>query len=134
MVQVPLIKTDAEFEDLKKRLWTFMKEDIYPNEKTFNHQNHEIGLNGNEWTHSPILIELMTRAKQKGLWNMFLPIDSAEAAGNCADGMSHGLTNRQYAEICEILVNVNIYAAWQWIGYCPSDLVYLQCLFAGVSL
>lgn len=70
----------------------------------FTSQNHATGISGsNEWTHSPILIELMVKAKQRGLWNMFLPIDSAEAAGKSFMSMSHGLTNRQYAEICEIL-------------------------------
>jgi alkylation response protein AidB-like acyl-CoA dehydrogenase len=80
-----------------------MQEHIYPNEQRFLKENHEIGARGNEWTHSPVLMELMQVAKAKGLWNMFLPIDSAEVAGAAALGQSHGLTNRQYAEVCEIL-------------------------------
>ena len=103
MVQVKMIKTQEDFEDLKNRIWQFMREDIYPNEQQFVQQNHEIGIRSNEWTHAPILQELIIKAKAKGLWNMFLPIDSAEAAGMVANGMSHGLTNRQYAEVCEIL-------------------------------
>ena len=81
-----------------------MKEDVYPNEQLFMQQNHETGATGgNEWTHAPILMELMQRAKAKNLWNMFLPIDSAAAAGAAAAGQTHGLTNRQYGEVCEIL-------------------------------
>jgi len=46
---------------------------------------------------------LMNKARAAGLWNMFLPIDSAAAAGERYKKMSFGLTNREYAEICEIL-------------------------------
>ena len=37
-------------------------------------------------------------AKSQGLWNMFLPNDSAELAGEYSGGLAGGLTNRQYAE------------------------------------
>lgn len=53
--------------------------------------------------HAPILVELKRKAKAQGLWNMFLPNDSAELAGENGGGLAGGLTNRQYAEICEIL-------------------------------
>lgn len=88
-----------EFEALKTKLWAFMREDIYPNERQFAHECHEIGRRGNEWTSPPILSELQRKAKKLGLWNLFLPIDSAALAGI----KGAGLTNRQYAEICEIL-------------------------------
>lgn len=35
-----------------------------------------------------------------GLWNLFLPVDSAQIAGTGGGG---GLTNLQYADICEIM-------------------------------
>lgn len=89
------------FEDLKTRLWTFMKSDIYPNEELFRRQNHEMASH-TEWIHSPILMELQQKAKSLKLWNMFLPVDSAIAAGE-QGALGGGLTNRQYAEICEIL-------------------------------
>ena len=93
-----------EFEALKSNLWDFMETEIYPNEVEFMHQCHQAGQNPrNEWTHPPILIELMQKAKARGLWNMFLPVDSAQAAGGSIGDLGYGLTNRQYAEICEIL-------------------------------
>ena len=49
------------------------------------------------------MVELKRKAKRQGLWNMFLPNDSAELAGEYGGGLAGGLTNRQYAEICEIL-------------------------------
>ena len=95
---------DAEsFENLKKKLWKFMIEDVYPNEVLNAKQCHEIGNNpNNEWYWPPILVKLKKKAKSIGLWNMFLPIDSAQAAGDMGK-LGGGLTNRQYAEICEIL-------------------------------
>lgn len=92
----------TKFEALKEKLWAFMRSDIYPNEILFKKQSHEIGLHSNnEWTHPPILVTLKRKAKKLGLWNMFLPVDSAAAAG--AQGIGGGLTNLQYADVCEIL-------------------------------
>ena len=80
-----------------------MIEDVYPNEVLNAKQCHEIGKNpNNEWYWPPILVKLKKKAKSIGLWNMFLPIDSAQAAGDMGK-LGGGLTNRQYAEICEIL-------------------------------
>jgi len=92
------------FEALKASLWDFMEHEIYPTEQEYMRQCHEMGAApSNEWTHAPILIDLMHKAKSLGLWNMFLPIDSARAAGDTIGRLGYGLTNRQYAEICEIL-------------------------------
>ena len=43
------------------------------------------------------------QAKAQGLWNLFLPVDSAAVAGVDQSVGGGGLTNRQYAEICEIM-------------------------------
>ena len=88
-----------EFEALKERLRTFMADEIYPNEQDFARQSREIGEASNQWHWPPILLELKHKAKAAGLWNLFLPVDSAAMAGV----RGGGLTNRQYAEICEIL-------------------------------
>jgi len=90
----------TDFDKLKKRLRAFMKENIYPNEILFQKQCHAIGQSGNEWTHAPILVDLKRKAKALGLWNLFLPVDSAQVAGT---SLGAGLTNRQYGEVCEIL-------------------------------
>eukprot|EP00966_Prymnesium_polylepis_P079698 1846778-Prymnesium_polylepis.1 len=78
----------------RAQLWTFMHEEIYPNEEIFARQCHEIGQRSNEWTSPPIMVELKRKAKALGLWNLFLPVDSAALAGV----KGGGLTNRQYAE------------------------------------
>lgn len=80
-----------------------MKEEVYPNERLFLEQSRRIGERSNEWTHAPILVALKRKAKARGLWNMFLPVDSASLTIDASKSLTSGLTNRQYAEICEIL-------------------------------
>ena len=78
-------------------------EEIYPNEQLFLQQQREIGEASHEWTHPPILQELKAKAKALGLWNLWMPVDSAEAAGRAGGG----LNNLQYGGICEILGTSN---------------------------
>ena len=87
-----------EYLALKQRLVEFMHEEIYPNEAVFAQQCHAASAS-NEWTHPPVMVELMAKAKARGLWNLFLPCDSAALV----DGRyGAGLTNLQYADLCEI--------------------------------
>jgi alkylation response protein AidB-like acyl-CoA dehydrogenase len=92
------------FEALKAKLWGFMQAEIYPNEQLFAAQSKAIGEASHDWHWPPILLELKRKAKAQGLWNLFLPVDSAAAAGIDQRVLGGGgLTNRQYAEICEIM-------------------------------
>ena len=92
------------FEALKAKLWGFMQAEIYPNEQLFAAQSKAIGEASHDWHWPPVLLELKRKAKAQGLWNLFLPVDSAAAAGIDQRVLSGGgLTNRQYAEICEIM-------------------------------
>lgn len=100
------------FEETKTTLWRFMLDYIYPNEQLFIRQSREIRERSNEWTHPPVLVELIRKAKGLGLWNLFLPVDSARHAGLNPGSGAHatggrGFNNRQYAEICEILGTSN---------------------------
>ncbi|ARF18926.1 acyl-CoA dehydrogenase [Sporosarcina ureae] len=76
---------------LQKQVTQFMEEYIYPNESVFRQQQEE---QGDRWNKvPPIIDELKAKAKEKGLWNLFLPDDSYGA----------GLTNVEYAPLCEIM-------------------------------
>ncbi len=77
----------AEF---KERLTAFMDERVYPAEKTYERQLHE---SGDAHSQPPIMEELKVRAREAGLWNMFLP-DATLGAG---------LSNSDYAPLAEIL-------------------------------
>ncbi|WP_158738003.1 acyl-CoA dehydrogenase family protein [Alteribacillus sp. YIM 98480] len=77
-------------ENLREQIKEFMDEYIYPHEKTYNDQ-----LNSGEsrWQIPPIVDELKAIAKEKGLWNLFLP-DSENGKG---------LTNFEFAPLCEVM-------------------------------
>ncbi|MBU8688342.1 acyl-CoA dehydrogenase [Priestia megaterium] len=76
---------------LQKELTSFMEEHIYPNERLYEQQLNE---QPSRWSAVPPLMEeLKEKAKQAGLWNLFLPESEYGA----------GLTNVEYAPLCEIM-------------------------------
>ena len=85
--------------ELIDRLQAFMDEHIYPNLETYQQQLGEMGSgvdNWQNWGPVPILEELKPKAREAGLWNLFLP--ESERGG--------GLTNLEYAPLCEIMGRV----------------------------
>ena len=67
-----------------------MEAHVYGSEKLFNQQLDE----GNtRWKIPPIMEELKVKAKSEGLWNLFLP----------ESDRGFGLTNLEYAPLCEIM-------------------------------
>jgi acyl-CoA dehydrogenase len=80
--------------DLMQRLSAFMDEYIYPNESTFLEQVEAMGDN---WAPAAIIEALKPKAREAGLWNLFLPDSSLGA----------GLTNLEYAPLCEIMGRVH---------------------------
>ena len=82
--------TAAPPSALHERLQAFMDSDVYPNEHVYDEQLR----NGpSRWTQPPIMDELQVKARALGLWNLFLPEPEWGA----------GLTNREYAPLCEIM-------------------------------
>jgi acyl-CoA dehydrogenase len=77
-------------QELRKRLMAFMDEHIYPNEKAY----YEHVRGDKRWTPVPVIEELKPKARQAGLWNLFLP-HSKRAP--------EGLSNLEYAPLCEIM-------------------------------
>jgi acyl-CoA dehydrogenase len=80
---------DERTAELHERLTDFMDEKVYPAEHVLEQQ-----LAGQEdpWARPPVVEELKRAARERGLWNLFLP-DAAHGAG---------LTNLQYAPLAEI--------------------------------
>jgi acyl-CoA dehydrogenase len=76
-------------KDLQKRLTAFMDEHVYPSESKY--QEHSEG--PDRWQPVPIIEELKPKARAAGLWNLFLPASEHGA----------GLTNLEYAPLCEIM-------------------------------
>jgi acyl-CoA dehydrogenase len=76
-------------QSLAVRLTAFMDEHIYPNEALCRQQIAD----GDRWQPVPIIEALKPRARDAGLWNLFLPASEYGA----------GLTNSEYAPLCEIM-------------------------------
>jgi len=79
-------------KDLQARLNAFMEEHVVPVEAEFIAFHHD---SKNRWTRWPMTEELKQKAKDAGLWNLFLPEDYGD--------LSPGLTNLEYAPLAEIM-------------------------------
>jgi acyl-CoA dehydrogenase len=77
---------------LMAKLSAFMDAHIYPNEKRF----HDEVAQGDRWQPTEIIETLKDKARAAGLWNLFLPASERGA----------GLTNLEYAPLCEIMGRV----------------------------
>ena len=77
---------------LEQRLTAFMDEHVYPNEAVFQRQVAE----GDRWQPTQIVEDLKVKAREAGLWNLFLPESESGA----------GLSNAAYAPLCEIMGRV----------------------------
>jgi acyl-CoA dehydrogenase len=78
----------ARTKELRQRLQVFMDAYVYPNEDRFHEEAAR-----ERWKPTRIVEELKAKARQQGLWNLFLPYDEEGA----------GLTNLEYAPLCEIM-------------------------------
>ena len=81
---------DAVTEDYRQRLLAFMDAHVYPNEARYYEQVSQLD-DYWAWSRTPILRELQAKAREQGLWNLFLPGEHGA-----------GLTNLQYAPLAEI--------------------------------
>ncbi len=80
---------------LQQKLNAFFEEHIFPVEAEVNAFNYNAA---NLWKRWPGIEDLKTKAKDAGLWNLFLP----KVYGN----LSPGLTNLEYAPLAEIMGRV----------------------------
>jgi len=81
---------DARTQELRAQVLGFLDECIYPNERRFVEEVDRLP-NPWAWTQAPVLAEVRAAARERGLWNLFLPGDRGA-----------GLTNLQYAPLAEI--------------------------------
>jgi acyl-CoA dehydrogenase len=77
----------AKAQDYHKRLSAFMTEFVFPAEASYDEYRREAG--PDDHTVPPVIEELKVLAKERGLWNLFLPSIS-------------GLTNLEYAPLAEL--------------------------------
>jgi acyl-CoA dehydrogenase len=75
--------------DYTKRMRAFLDEEVLPAEAVYDAWRAERRGTEQEWDHPPVVEELKTKARERGLWNLFLPSLS-------------GLSNLEYAAVAEV--------------------------------
>ena len=99
--------------EFKERLTAFMDEHVYPAEEVYERQLRE---SGNPHFQPPVMEELKDKAREAGLWNMFLPDEEHGA----------GLSNSDYAPLAEILGRSPI--AWEACNCSAPDTGNMEVL------
>ena len=89
-------------KDLQARLLNFMDDYIYPSEVKYKEELEANTAAGKRWSALQTIENLKPKAQAAGLWNLFLPKDTAEQAGY----HGAGLTNQEYAPLAEIMGRV----------------------------
>ncbi len=89
--------------DLTARVKDFIDTEIAPAEEGYHRDLAEARRNGDPWQPLPLIEELKTKARERGLWNLFLPHEHAgEYAARFGTDGGEGLTNLDYAPIAEL--------------------------------
>ncbi|KAG1679496.1 hypothetical protein FOA52_011095 [Chlamydomonas sp. UWO 241] len=98
----------ARVRGLRDKLVAFMDEHVFPAEEVF--EAHAAG--PDRWTVHPLMEQLKSRAKEQGLWNLWLPGAIADKVAHlgarCADAdeaavvLGPRLNNLEYAHLCEV--------------------------------
>ena len=89
-------------KELQAKLLQFMDDHIYPAEAAYAVELAANTAVGKRWTPLQTIENLKLKAQAAGLWNLFLPVDTAEASGY----HGAGLTNQEYAPLAEIMGRV----------------------------
>ena len=90
-------------KELQAKLLQFMDDYIYPAEGAHHAEVEANTAAGKRWTPLQTIEKLKLKAQAQGLWNLFYPVDSAQAGGIDAGA---GLTNQEYAPLAEIMGRV----------------------------
>ncbi|CAA7388873.1 unnamed protein product [Spirodela intermedia] len=97
--------------ELRDKLLLFMEKHIYPMESEF----YQLAQSNRRWTIHPEEERLKELAKKEGLWNLWIPLDSAvrarkllldntlKTAARNERLLGAGLSNLEYGYICEIM-------------------------------
>lgn len=86
-----MIETSEKSRELLGQLKEFMADNVYPAEHEFAQQ---LDSASNRYSIPPLMQELKTKAREAGLWNLFIPAEHAKYGGP-------GLSNFDYAPLAE---------------------------------
>lgn len=92
-------------QELQARLLRFMDEHIYPAEGAWWAEIEANTAAGKRWTPLEVIEKLKPKAREAGLWNLFLP-PSADGRTHTSGDYGIGLSNQEYAPLAEIMGRV----------------------------
>lgn len=85
-----------QVKQLLQQLEGFMADFVYPAEQRYR---DEVQGAANPWANPPVIEELKVKARELGLWNLFIPESHREFGGL-------GLSNAEYAPLAEVMGRV----------------------------
>lgn len=95
----------ARTRDLQAQVTRFMDEFVYPAEAAWWAEIEANTAAGRRWSPLEVIEKLKPRARERGLWNLFLP-PSADGRHNTSGDYGQGLSNQEYAPLAEIMGRV----------------------------
>ncbi|MFT4102084.1 MAG: acyl-CoA dehydrogenase family protein [Burkholderiaceae bacterium] len=84
--------------ELRERLIDFMNKHVYPQEHAYHEEIETNRRAGNAWQPTRVIESLKPKAREAGLWNLFLPQ---------SERVPEGLSNLDYAPLCEIMGRIH---------------------------
>jgi len=94
-----MFEPSARAQEVRERLLAFFDRHVVANEGLFHEQ-----IARQRWQVPAIVEELKVKARAEGLWNLFLPGSvSSPASGRAATPGGAGLSNLEYAPLCEVM-------------------------------
>jgi acyl-CoA dehydrogenase len=96
-------------KELQSKLLAFFEAHIYPAESAYQAEIAANTAAGKRWTPLQTIEKLKPLAQASGLWNLWLPSDTAEILGVSDDSLlgGAGLSNQEYAPLAEIMGRVH---------------------------
>ncbi|KAL7123808.1 hypothetical protein ABFS83_14G006900 [Erythranthe nasuta] len=96
---------NKKVQELRNKLIKFMEDHIYPMENEF----YKLAQSDMRWSVHPHEEKLKELARKQGLWNLFIPFDSAARVKKVISDkaidelLGAGLSNLEYGYLCEIM-------------------------------
>jgi acyl-CoA dehydrogenase len=111
------------------RVSAFMDTWVYPNVARYHEEQGETP--EARWRTVPLMIELQGRAREAGLWNLFMPPAALAHAANGFEFDTPGLTNLEYAPVAELMGRVEF--ASRIFNCAPPDTGNMELLLRYAS-
>jgi len=104
-----------------ERVSTFMDEHVHPDVARYHAEQAE-----GRWRTVPLMSELQAKAREAGLWNLFMPPAALAHAANGFAFDTPGLTNLEYAPVAELMGRVEF--ASRAFNCAPPDTGNMELL------